>query len=37
MLRNVREASGQIAMREVDGWLTLGEQIAGSIAVDLAA
>ena len=30
-------ASGQITMRKVDGWQTLGEKLAGPIPVDLAA
>ncbi len=30
-------ASGQITMRKVDGWQTLGEKLADPIPVDLAA
>jgi len=30
-------ASGQITMREVNGWQTLGEALAASVPVDLAA
>ena len=30
-------ASGQITMRKVDGWQTLGEKLADSMPVDLAA
>ncbi len=30
-------ASGQIIMRKVDGWQTLGETLANPVPVDLAA
>ncbi len=30
-------ASGQTAMRKVDGWQTLGEKLADPVPVDLAA
>ena len=30
-------ASGQITMRKVNGWQTLGERIAGPAPIDLAA
>jgi len=30
-------ASGQITMRKVNGWQTLGEKLAASVPVDLAA
>ena len=30
-------ASGQITMRKVDGWQTLGEKLAAAVPVDLAA
>jgi len=30
-------ASGQITMRKVDGWQTLGEKLADPVPVDLAA
>jgi len=30
-------ASGQITMRQVNGWQTLGEKLTASVPVDLAA
>ena len=30
-------ASGQVTMRKVNGWQSLGERIAGPAPVDLAA